>query len=116
MTLGIGELSWKVYPVETIIAEKLHPLISLGQDNSRSKDIFDLAFYLPNAKPEIVQEAIARTFAHRGDDKRKSIGEFLKNLDHSMLRRGWRSATATIRPAPDFDQTINAVIDWLNLH
>jgi hypothetical protein len=112
--LGTGELSWYVYPIETIIAEKLHPLVRLGQENSRSKDMFDLAFYLPNAKPELLKEAIAKTFAYRSDIPPTSIADFLVNLDLGMLRRGWRSATASIRPAPDFDHSVGVVIDWLH--
>ena len=111
--LGTGELSWCVYPIETIIAEKLHPLVRLGQENSRSKYMFDLAFYLPNAKPELLKEAIAKTFACRSDLPPTSMADFLVNLDLRTLRRGWRSATASIRPAPDFDHTVSLVIEWL---
>ena len=31
---GVEEVSWSVYPVETIVAEKLHALIDLGEINS----------------------------------------------------------------------------------
>jgi predicted nucleotidyltransferase component of viral defense system len=116
MTLGDGELSWRVYPIETIIAEKLHPLVNLGAENSRSKDIFDLAFYLPNAKAELLKQAIARTFVHRGDAIPDSITSKIETMDHSLLRRGWRSAISAIRPSPDFDETIKLVIKWLRHH
>lgn len=115
-TLGIGELSWRVYPIETIIAEKLHPFISLGADNSRSKDIFDLAFYLPNAKAELLKQAIAKTFAHRGDSVPVSIASEIETMDYALLRRGWRSATGAIRPVPNFEDTIELVIKWLRRH
>jgi predicted nucleotidyltransferase component of viral defense system len=115
-TLGVGELSWRVYPIETIVAEKLHPLVNLGAENSRSKDIFDLAFYLPNAKAELLKQAIARTFAHRSDAVPDSIANDIEIMDHSLLRRGWRSATGSIRPAPDFDDTIKLVLEWLRRH
>jgi hypothetical protein len=42
-------IRWSVYPVEMIIAEKLHALIAHGDINSRSKDIYDLANFLPKA-------------------------------------------------------------------
>jgi len=32
---GNDEISWSVYPIETICAEKLHALISSGDENSR---------------------------------------------------------------------------------
>lgn len=85
-TLGVGELSWRVYPIETIIAEKLHPLVSLGAENSRSKDIFDLAFFLPKANATFLKHAIARTFAYRDDAVPNSIVSKIENMDHTLLR------------------------------
>jgi hypothetical protein len=43
----------KAYPPETVVAEKLEALVSLGVANSRMKDFFDLW-------------AISRTFAFEG--------------------------------------------------
>jgi predicted nucleotidyltransferase component of viral defense system len=48
--LSNEELSWSVYPIETIIAEKLHALVDRGELNSRSKDVFDLVAFLPKVK------------------------------------------------------------------
>jgi predicted nucleotidyltransferase component of viral defense system len=56
--IGNETLSWSVYPVETICAEKLHALISHGDDNSRSKDVHDLAIFLPKADPQTLKRAI----------------------------------------------------------
>ncbi len=47
--LGGGSLSWRVYPVETTVAEKLHALIIRGSESSRSKDVFDLGLLLPKS-------------------------------------------------------------------
>ena len=52
--LGGEPISWQVYPVETIASEKIHCLISRGSANSRSKDIFDLSFYLPKCDPDVL--------------------------------------------------------------
>ena len=109
-TLGEGDISWRVYPIETIIAEKLHPLAKLGSDNSRSKDIFDLAFYLPNASPDVLRKAIEKTFTYRGDAIPKSFSNLLETLDRGMLRRGWKAATANIQPAPDFDKAFDDIV------
>ena len=54
------EISWSVYPIETICAEKLHALISHGDLNSRSKDIHDLAIFLPKADGKTLKEAIKK--------------------------------------------------------
>ena len=50
--LGSGDLSWKVYPPETILAEKLHTLVARGSENSRSKDIYDVYIFLPQVNRE----------------------------------------------------------------
>ena len=52
------ELNWSVYPIETIIAEKLHALVSHGDQNSRSKDVHDLAVFLPKADAKVLKEAV----------------------------------------------------------
>ena len=81
-----------------------------------ANNIFDLAFYLPNAKTELLKQAIARTFVHRSNKVPDSIANAIESMDHSLLRRGWRSATGAIRPAPDFDVTIKLVIEYLRRH
>lgn len=58
----------KAYPKETVIAEKLETIVSLGMINSRMKDYFDLYVLLrePASDGSVILEAIARTFARRG--------------------------------------------------
>ena len=51
--LGMPTAKLKAYPPETVVAEKLEALVSLGVANSRMKDFFDLW-------------AISRTFAFEG--------------------------------------------------
>jgi predicted nucleotidyltransferase component of viral defense system len=57
----------RVYPRETVFAEKLEAIASLGMANSRMKDYFDLlALARENAmEPDILAQAIAATFARR---------------------------------------------------
>jgi len=57
----------RAYPVETVVAEKLEAIVSLGMGNSRMKDFYDLwvltrEFDLDNA---VVAEAIQATFKRR---------------------------------------------------
>ena len=56
------DLNWLIYSVETIIAEKLHALVAHGDINSRSKDVYDLAIFLPKADPDILEAALKRCF------------------------------------------------------
>ncbi len=57
----------RVYPRETVFAEKLKAIASLGMANSRMKDYFDLlALARENAMdPDALAHAIAATFARR---------------------------------------------------
>lgn len=55
------------YPMETVIAEKLEAAVSLGINNSRMKDFYDLHWLQVHLsfKGEDLTEAIANTFARR---------------------------------------------------
>jgi hypothetical protein len=57
-----------VYPRETVVAEKLEAIASLGMTNSRMKDYFDLRALAHEAAvdPDMLAAAIAATFARRG--------------------------------------------------
>ncbi len=57
----------RVYPVYTVIAEKYHAMVMLGQANSRLKDFFDLAVIARRTTLEgaTLASAIAATFSRR---------------------------------------------------
>ena len=57
----------RIYPRETVVAEKLEAVASLGMANSRMKDYFDLLALLREGalEPELLSEAIASTFRRR---------------------------------------------------
>ena len=58
----------RAYPRETVVAEKLEAIVSLGMTNSRMKDYFDLRALAAEGavKPRTLAAAIAATFARRG--------------------------------------------------
>ena len=60
----------RAYPRETVVAEKLEALTTLGLLNSRVKDYYDLALLakLYAFDGEILVKAILATFQHRGTD------------------------------------------------
>ncbi|MCB9228817.1 MAG: nucleotidyl transferase AbiEii/AbiGii toxin family protein [Deltaproteobacteria bacterium] len=103
-------LSWSVYPIETIISEKLHAVINLGSGNSRSKDIYDLSLLLPKADPALLPESLKRTFANRKTILPRDLMATLRNIDLQMIRRGWPSATAPIANAPTLDKAWGIII------
>lgn len=60
----------RAYPKETVLAEKLEAICSLGIANSRMKDFYDLVALarLFEFEGAIVRDAIIATFARRGTD------------------------------------------------
>lgn len=104
------EFSWSVYPIETICAEKLHALISHGNENSRSKDIHDLAIFLKKADPKTLHKAIKRSFDYRETDIPPSFSSALKQLDTTMLERGWENAVASVKNATSFKEAFETVV------
>lgn len=55
------------YSLETVVAEKLHAVVDLADQSSRMKDYYDLYQILNtrNLDPDVLQEAITRTFENR---------------------------------------------------
>lgn len=107
---GIDEISWSVYPIETIIAEKLHALISHGDENSRSKDVHDLAIFLPKADGPTLKKALKRCFDFRSTELPTSFYTEIKKLNTDRLERGWNSAIASIPNTKSFKSTFEKVM------
>ncbi len=65
----------RAYPKETVIAEKLEAIVSLGMANSRMKDFFDLHILVSDFACEwtSVANAIRRTFVRRGTPITESL-------------------------------------------
>lgn len=116
LTLGTGQLSWQVYPIETVIAEKLHAVVTLGSRNSRAKDIFDLMLFLPKAPKLSLAAALQATFGFRGDALPDSISNAIEALDTATLRRGWPAAVLSVKNPPTFDEAFATIVarlrDW----
>lgn len=103
--VGSGSLSWQVYPVETILAEKLHTLVARGSANSRARDVYDISLLLPRADVETLQTALRATFTYRGDHLPDDIASILQHMDTGLLERGWHSATSHISGVRGFRAT-----------
>jgi hypothetical protein len=65
--LDFPEPTMRAYPPETVVAEKLEVLVSLGMRNSRMKDFFDLWVMAKtfDFDGSVLAEAIRATFARR---------------------------------------------------
>lgn len=64
---GFEAPTLRVYPVYTVIAEKYHAMVMLGQANSRMKDFYDLAVIARRTALDgtTLAAALAATFARR---------------------------------------------------
>ena len=69
----------KIYPRETVIAEKVETIVKRGLANSRMKDYYDLWVLQQEKKvnPDVARMAMARTFARRGTPFPKEVPEGL---------------------------------------
>ena len=112
---GSEDISWTVYPIETICAEKLHALISHGDENSRSKDVHDLAIFLPKADPKTLKKAIKNCFEFRETEVPHNFLEVVKKINTGRLEKGWPSAVASISQPLSFKQALLVVQDRLKL-
>jgi len=65
---GMPAPQLRVYPIYTVIAEKLHAIVLLGMTNTRLKDYFDLQVLIQREEIDIniLSEAISATFVRRG--------------------------------------------------
>lgn len=104
------EISWSVYPIETICAEKLHALVSHGDQNSRSKDVHDLAIFLPKVDAPTLKEALRRCFDFRSTEMPKSLYTEINSINTDWLERGWHSAVGSISNATSFKFAFEKVL------
>lgn len=88
----------RAYPQETVIAEKLHAMVTLGLANSRMKDYYDVWMLLRTFEIDAVRlrRAIEATFARRGTPLPISLPEGLSDAfaQDDAKQRQW---TAFVR-------------------
>ncbi|OPZ22658.1 MAG: hypothetical protein BWZ03_00726 [bacterium ADurb.BinA186] len=102
-------ISWYVYPLEQIFAEKLETFVKRGAKNSRAKDLYDMVNIYPNCQNKNdLNQTIQRVFRDRDTDLPISLRDFAQNLDQTILRAGWASIIAS-EPRPAFDE------NWIKL-
>jgi len=129
ITPGAVEKEWRellhfpsarllVYPPESVIAEKLQAAVSLGINNSRMKDFYDLHWLLTNLNfnGKILTEAVRNTFTRRATAMPKEApiaftNEFSANEQkivqwNAFLRKGRL-------PSLKLDEVIKAISHFL---
>lgn len=99
--LGQDEPTISAYPIETIIAEKLEAIISIGILTSRMKDFYDLYIIVTtqNCNPVTVRGAVQATFSRRQTPIPKEMPEVLTiaTAENPIKQKQWKAFIRRIR-------------------
>lgn len=103
-------VSWSIYPLEYIFAEKMEALFSRGSANSRAKDIFDMCLIFSKCDSAKLREAIVDTFNNRKTELPKSFVKTGGAFDLSTMKNAWPSVEIT-----SGEENKNFEFYWLQL-
>lgn len=110
---GLPTASLFAYPIETLIAEKLHAVIELGTQNSRMKDYYDLYNLLKNVEEmSELQRAVNRTFTARHTLYSSDVTFFQPDFaNNAQLEIRWKAFIRKLgfKDAPSFSQVVGAI-------
>jgi len=106
------------YSLETVIAEKMHAIIDLADQSSRMKDYYDLHRILKEEKydPEVLQEAIIRTFENRHTPYDENTMFFRKDFGiNQQMEARWKAFMRKITKATDlsFSEVVGFIQETL---
>ncbi len=115
-------ISVLAYNLETIMAEKLETVISRGDQNTRSRDYYDIyilaKLQYSNIEPRSLKAAIEATTEKRGSsevvkDYRK-IMEMVKNSE--VMQRQWKNYQKDFEYAEDiaFEDACDVVVELMD--
>lgn len=105
------------YPLETVIAEKLHAMAQFGVSNTRVKDYYDILMLSRRHRFEgdLLAEAVERTFAHQ----RRPIEEDFTGLSPAFVRTAapiWKKFCAKLpsHPGIELEEAVREVSDFVS--
>lgn len=106
------------YSLETVIAEKMHAIIDLADQSSRMKDYYDLHRILKEEKydPEVLQEAIIRTFENTHTPYDENTMFFRKDFGiNQQMEARWKAFMRKITKATDlsFSEVVGFIQETL---
>ncbi len=85
----------KVYPKETVIAEKFDAMVKLGEANGRMKDFWDINYLLEEFEfdGEMIRSAVRATFANRQSRFPTSLPIALRDefAENAMVAARWKA-------------------------
>ena len=118
--VGMAAPKLRMYPVETVIAEKLEAAVKLGMVNSRMKDFYDLLVIFRRFPYDesTLTRAIVETFARRGTPLPRTVPPGLSDDfgDDPTANRLWRGFVTRMQLAnepTDFVAVVRTVRDRL---
>jgi len=82
-------VSWSIYPLEYIFAEKLEALCSRGATSSRAKDIYDMPLIFPKCDSATLAYAIDSTFKIRETPIPTSFQKTVQAMNTANLSSSW---------------------------
>jgi len=108
----------RMYPPETVVAEKVEAMVHLGSLNSRMKDFYDVwrlsrQFEFENS---ILSEAIRQTFANRGTEL-MPFGELKAELlENETLDKLWSAflAKSGVTAPKSFHEVLDEIASFLS--
>ena len=108
----------RVYPRETVFAEKLEAIAVLGIANSRMKDYFDLLALIREGELSTADlpKAVAATFDRRGTARPDTVpfGLTAEYSSDASKQNQWRAFLTKSRlQAPDLDSTVAEIRNFL---
>lgn len=86
----------KSYPLETVIAEKLHAMVQFGSENTRVKDHFDLLLLsrIHEFDGQLIVDAIRKTFVHQQREFPEEIGCLTEDYARKRVEK-WEDLVET---------------------
>ena len=112
--LDLPKAHLRIYPVEAILAEKIHALEKHGYLNSRMKDIYDI-WYLAsnqNIKGKTLTRALQSTFTNRKTQFPESLVIFEKDYVDQRRIIAWKAIEKKLHKEKDLPE-LESVLDRL---
>ena len=81
--------SAKIYSPEMIIAEKLQTIVWRGESNTRTRDLYDINYLIPNVKKSLFKKSVNQVFKIRGTKIPDSFFNVISKQDTKKLKKSW---------------------------
>jgi len=106
------------YPLETIISEKLHAIVSRMELTSRMKDFYDINYLVNNYsfEAQLIKEAVINTFSYRESSlNNRTVENILRLGDDPKISRRWINFCRNIvNEELYFEKILKLIVEFLN--